>query len=283
MSYKMGSSVRFRVAFLEFCDKATADKWAEKLRGSTFEKKKLMVDRETELGENGLKAYNCRRIAVANLPWNIEKTHLWKHFSRADYLDILPSSAQDKRAPGLAFVTFKTDQDAMEAFDTLHGTRIKGKRVSINFQKKPYDFDHRDHHTLIIFGVRKNVSEADLAAVFTRAKDVTIKNKGMAVATYDQNEACMTDFKERQNIRLGGKPLTVTFGSRKNANTKRVGEDAKTEKAEPEKSSENKANVDRKAIFLKGLDHKTKVSELQAAFPAATEIELPMKRKMCKG
>lgn len=267
----------YRVAFLEFADKATADKWAEKLKGSTYEKRKLMVDRESDLGEEGLNAFNCRRISVANLPWNIEKTHLWKHFSRADYLDILSSGAQDKRAPALAFITFKTDRDALEAFDNAQGTRIKGRCVSISFQKKPYNFDHRDHQTLVIFGVKKNITEADLAAAFTRCKDAKIKNKGMAVISYADNEACMKDFKERQNIKIGGRPLMVTFGSRKAADAKRLGE------APKEGDSERGVGVDRKGIFVKGLDHKTKISDIRGAFQDVADVELPTKGKLCKG
>jgi len=75
-----------------------------------------------------------RKLYVGNLPYEIGETELQELFARAGSVEsvrVMRDQATG-RARGFAFVEMSTDEDAQQAINTMNGTQVGGRNLTVN-------------------------------------------------------------------------------------------------------------------------------------------------------
>ncbi len=83
--------------------------------------------------------FNTRSIKLTNLHWKTSKGEVSRHFPKAASINLLTKDKNgrlDRRQPGIAIVSFGTDQEALSAVDEKQGCVIHGRKVSVMFSNK---------------------------------------------------------------------------------------------------------------------------------------------------
>jgi RNA recognition motif-containing protein len=73
-----------------------------------------------------------RKLFVGNLPWSIDSQKLLALFLPfGEVIECVVLAHRDGRSKGYGFVTFFTDEAAIEAVKALHGERLQGRRINV--------------------------------------------------------------------------------------------------------------------------------------------------------
>ena len=75
-----------------------------------------------------------RKLYVGNLPYEVGETELQELFARAGSVEsakVMRDQATG-RARGFGFVEMSTDEEAQHAIDSLNGTQIGGRNLTVN-------------------------------------------------------------------------------------------------------------------------------------------------------
>ena len=96
---------------------------------------------------------------------------------RVDFLPhVLPTA--HKTMQGVAFVTFSDVQAAIAAFDDMQGCKLHGRRLSVLFQRRRRHEENMARTELLVFGLKNTTTEKDLQVLFSRSKEVALKDGG---------------------------------------------------------------------------------------------------------
>jgi RNA recognition motif-containing protein len=75
-----------------------------------------------------------RKLYVGNLPYEVGETELQELFARAGSVEsakVMRDQATG-RARGFGFVEMSTDEEAQHAIDSLNGTQVGGRNLTVN-------------------------------------------------------------------------------------------------------------------------------------------------------
>ncbi|CAH8499254.1 unnamed protein product [Heterobilharzia americana] len=149
--------------------------------------------------------YECTVLVLHGLKYNVKRGEIARRFPAS--IDIRIHLTNDTHKPGVAYLTFASEEDALNALKSRQGCFLRGRKTSVHFRVKP---KKTSKNCLIVRGLGKKVSESDLLAVFPQALTVNINRyRGEARLIYDLEEDCLLDRKQAKNILIGGRKVDV--------------------------------------------------------------------------
>ncbi|TNN13409.1 nucleolin [Schistosoma japonicum] len=112
-----------------------------------------------------------------------------------------------RHKPGVAYLTFASEEDAVNAIKSRQGCLLRGRKVSILFRTKQKE---TSKNCLLVRGLSKKVTKDDLLAVFPQASSVHINHfRGEAQLMYGLEEDCLLDQKQAKDLLIGGRNIQV--------------------------------------------------------------------------
>nr|VZI50980.1 unnamed protein product [Spirometra erinaceieuropaei] len=224
--------------------------------------------------------YSPLEIRVSNLHKKTGKGELTRHFPNATGITMkdVNKSGRFKYEVGAAVISFGTPAEAISAFDEKHGCVVRGRRVSVMFERKkspkfvfvlPYVF--RSVQGLVVYGLKKCTKESEVRALFPQAEAIEIYPLGgFAKLRYGTVEDCKLDKKNALTAKFRGRQLKVVYLRRHG-----VGDEADIRPV-PQGPSTCR-------VFVKNLGRTAKEDQVKELFKNAKLVSMPKKRHGCRG
>ena len=80
-----------------------------------------------------------KRLFVGGLPWAVDDHQLRDHFQ--NYGEVVSATVirdrETQRSRGFGFVEFSSDDDASKAVETLDGSEMDGRQITVSVAKQP--------------------------------------------------------------------------------------------------------------------------------------------------
>lgn len=199
-------------AYLEFESEQQAVLHKEKLQDYYYQQRSLSTSLGKFISEN-IDEYDCKRLVLHGLHWKIGRGEIARRFPTCTDIQLPPIVPfVDKRKPGIAYLTFSTEGEALDALKKRQGTVIRGRKTSVHFYWKHGAGDHKSKKCLCVFGLKKEVSEDDLKCIFPQASVITINRLcGEAKLQYELEEDCILDYNNAKGVKLRNKKIGVLF------------------------------------------------------------------------
>ncbi|VDL92526.1 unnamed protein product [Schistocephalus solidus] len=164
--------------------------------------------------------YNVLEVRVSNLHKKTGKGELTRHFPNAATIALKDGkSGRTKQGIGVAVISFGTPAEAVAAVNEKHGCVVRGRRVSVLFERKkspkfvfllPYAF--RSVQGLIVYGLKRSTKESEVRAIFPQAEAIEIfPLGGFAKLRYAAFEDCKLDKKNASTVKFRGRQLKVAY------------------------------------------------------------------------
>ncbi|VDP76765.1 unnamed protein product, partial [Schistosoma mattheei] len=194
-------------AFLEFESEEQALMHKEKLHKKPYGNKTLFASVGKFISEC-IDDYDCKMLVLYGVNYNVKKGEIARKFPSSTNISLDKASHLNARhKPGVAYLTFASEEDAVNAIKCRQGCLLRGRKVSVLFHKKQQE---KSKNCLLVRGLSKKVNKDDLLAVFPQASTVHINHfRGEARITYDLEEDCLLDQKQAKDVSIGGRKIQV--------------------------------------------------------------------------
>uniref|UniRef100_A0A0V0J394 Nucleolin n=2 Tax=Schistocephalus solidus TaxID=70667 RepID=A0A0V0J394_SCHSO len=267
-----------RTAFLEFSSHESALSNQRRLEGMSYNGRTLKATLGKFISEDP-DDYNVLEVRVSNLHKKTGKGELTRHFPNAATIALKDGkSGRTKQGIGVAVISFGTPAEAVAAVNEKHGCVVRGRRVSVLFERKkspkfvfllPYAF--RSVQGLIVYGLKRSTKESEVRAIFPQAEAIEIfPLGGFAKLRYAAFEDCKLDKKNASTVKFRGRQLKVAYLWNHS-----VG-----------------GNIDDKPmpqglpscrVFVKNLGRTANEEQVKGLFKNAKLIRMPKKKHGCRG
>ncbi|CAH8508762.1 unnamed protein product [Schistosoma haematobium] len=194
-------------AFLEFESEEQALMHREKLHKKPCGNKTLFASVGKFISEC-IDDYDCKMLVLYGVNYNVKKGEIARKFPSSTNISLDKTSHLNARhKPGVAYLTFASEEDAVNAIKCRQGCLLRGRKVSVLFHTKQQE---KSKNCLLVRGLSKKVNKDDLLAVFPQASTVHINHfRGEARITYDLEEDCLLDQKQAKDVSIGGRKIQV--------------------------------------------------------------------------
>uniref|UniRef100_A0A3Q0KQM8 RRM domain-containing protein n=1 Tax=Schistosoma mansoni TaxID=6183 RepID=A0A3Q0KQM8_SCHMA len=194
-------------AFLEFESEEQALTHKERLHKKLFGNKTLFASVGKFISEC-IDDYDCKMLVLYGVNYNVKKGEIARKFPSSTNISLDKTSHLNaRRKPGVAYLTFASEEDAVNAIKCRHGCLLRGRKISVLFHTKQQE---KSKNCLLVRGLSKKVNKDDLLAVFPQASTVRINHfRGEAQITYDLEEDCLLDQKQAKDVSIGGRKIQV--------------------------------------------------------------------------
>ncbi len=80
-----------------------------------------------------------KRLFVGGLPWAVDDRQLMEHFSSIGEVvnATVIRDRETQRSRGFGFVEFSSEEEAAKAVETLDGTEMEGRQITVSAAKQP--------------------------------------------------------------------------------------------------------------------------------------------------
>ncbi|CAH8484266.1 unnamed protein product [Schistosoma turkestanicum] len=194
-------------AFLEFESEEQTLMHKEKLHKSPYGNKTLFASVGKFISEC-IDDYDCKMLVLYGVNYNVKKGEIARKFPSSTNISFDKTSHLNaRRKPGIVYLTFASEEDAVNAIKCRQGCLLRGKKISILFHTKRQE---TSKNCLLVRGLSKKVTENDLLVVFPQASTVHINHfRGEAQIMYDLEEDCLLDQKQAKDMLIGGRKIQV--------------------------------------------------------------------------
>ncbi|KAI1882620.1 hypothetical protein AGOR_G00236760 [Albula goreensis] len=215
-----------------------------------------------ESPEERKKRKDACTLFVKNIPSSATMDTLKEVFNQAVKIRIPPG---DKSQPnkGIAYVEFKSEQEAAQALEEKQGADVQGRSVFIDFlgdkSQKASKTAATASSSLMVSNLAYSVSEKALQGVFKKAISVRIplkndKPKGYAFVEFGTVEDATEALESLNSTEVEGRPIRLEYSR---STTPKTG------------GSGAPAQASLKTLYVKGLSQNTTEETLRDAFEGA--------------
>ncbi|KAK4469264.1 hypothetical protein MN116_006833 [Schistosoma mekongi] len=194
-------------AFLEFESVEKALMHKEKLHKTPYKGKTLFASVGKFISEC-IDDYDCKVLVLYGVHYNVKRGEIARKFPSSTNISFDKTNHLNARhKPGVAYLTFASEEDAVNAIKSKQGCLLRGRKISILFHIKQKE---TSKNCLLVRGLSKKVTEDDLLAVFPQASSVHINHfRGEAQLMYSLEEDCLLDQKQAKDLLIGGRKIQV--------------------------------------------------------------------------
>ncbi|XP_054452258.1 nucleolin-like [Anoplopoma fimbria] len=217
------------VAFVEFKNKATAQKVWQQKQGVEIQGRLLIVDcvgktnvskvikakDDKEDTKAGVPPNNT--LFVSHLPYNINEKNLEKVFQTAVGISVPKSEGKSK---GFAFVTFAAVEDAEKALQSSQNMKISKKAIRAQFCKmqEKSELENVQPKTLVVMGLAEKTTAETLKSAFEGALSARVTvdketgvSKRFGFVDFESEDKCKAVKVAMEDCEIDGSKVTVAY------------------------------------------------------------------------